>query len=162
MAALDEIADSILSIKIYMNTLGSEHTQTFRELVKEINYISRILKHSHNVHAHPCCHTFNGEVGSRKHHNRFFFECKDKCFDRNHYPDDVATRPELLLREMTANQDCDSNGLVFIKDFLFNPKDNKVPKVLKAVQRIEIKQNIVKPRLNWSDYLRTTPKDLYV
>ena len=144
MAAIDEISEYIEMFKGPMGQIFSNHNVILNELKLELLKYQKLLTHLHIAHAHPCCHTYNGEISTKKYNDPLFIKCEDKYNNSNFYPDDKLSPTELLLKEASIQMDCDNNKLVFLKHFLF----------IKAMQRIELKRNVIIPRYNWSDYLK--------
>lgn len=123
---------------------------------------SKLLKHMHACHGHPCCHTYNGKTLRMNNNNPLFIYCKDNCHTNIYFPDFVMNSAVLvLMREMSSESDCDGNNLVFTIDFLFKRDDNQVPKVIQGMQRL-FNNNISLKRYSWNEFLNSVSPHFYL
>lgn len=63
-------------------------------------------------------------------------------------------KASLLLQEYQGGQDMDGNRMVYGRDFMINPNDPQIPKMIKTIQaQSDFPQDIQK--LSWQEYLKT-------
>lgn len=161
MESLDEISNYLTLAGVLLRNAITNYRNVQYDVNKEFKKtLKPYIVHFHASHSHPSCHSYDGRTDEKNYNDPLFKKSKSKCFETKFYPDDWFNPAEILIKEMSSEMDCDNNGLVFLKHFIFNPNDKNVPKIIHAMQRIELK-NLVIPKFTWNDYLSTVSPYLY-
>lgn len=122
--------------------------------------LKKIIRHRHAAHLHNCCHSFNGDIGTKDYKDPYFIKCEQSCFETKYYPDSFSTAVYALMREYSQEVDYDNNGQIFGQDFLFLKTDKSVPIMIRNLQRIHLKNNLI-PHYSWNQYLATLSPYLF-
>lgn len=152
-------------ISMPMNMAGNSLSAVASFISQTASPISNIItkiKHGHAAHAHPCCHTFKGEGINTNYTSPYFTKCNTgNCYTTTSDPDLTMNIPVyLLMREYSHEIDCDKNGLIFGKDFIFSLNDNNVPKIMFAIQRL-LNTDITIRRFTWVEFLKSSTLNIY-
>ena len=129
-------------------------------LVDNIRQVKKNIAHVHAAHEHTCCHSFSGITDHKNYNDPYFKICDQKCFETKFYPDLAPYAVYVLMREMSEEWDCDNNGEIFTKDFIFDNNDTTVPILLRNIQRIHTHDETI-IRYTWDQYLATVSQYLY-
>ena len=169
------ISSSMSSAKEAFSTLSSV-TNIYKSVLDDLivplstwepiaNDISKYFHgHYHNDHMHQYCHFFNINQEARPGANINIYTNMPPvnfCNRRKNKPvidpiDNVQPILHYLTREFTMDSDFDGNGLIFGRDFVFNPKDRRVPFELRRLQLMKKKLILTLPKMEWLEYLNTT------
>lgn len=128
---------------------------------KKLKESDKFLVHMHAVHAHPCCHTFDGKTDNVDYGDPYFKRCDTNCYETKFYPDSTPTPAGVLMREVSLKVDCDNNGKIFTEDFLLDKEDPSVPVMLISMQRLKIRHLGI-PIYTWEEYLSTVSPNAFV
>lgn len=96
----------------------------------------QVLKHYHQEHLHKTDHLCE---------DGFLMDCGTTGSSL------VVLKAPILLAEFTGNEDLDSNGLIFGKDFVIDPTDPDIPPLLAKKQENIDCTGI--PVVTWEAYL---------
>ena len=129
-------------------------------MVDNIRQVKKNIAHVHAAHDHACCHSFSGITDHKNYNDPYFKMCDQNCFETKFYPDLAPYAVYVLMREVSEEWDCDNNGEIFTKDFIFNNQDTTVPILLRNIQRIHTHDETI-IRYTWDQYLATVSQYLY-
>ena len=160
-----EPADFLAMTFISASNVFSNLSYHVNEVNSTFKKFKELIKHLHACHEHPCDHLYSGIEVTQKiisHGNSLFTNPSNVNRSNEllpHLISNVAVNS--LAREYSHEIDCDNNGLIFGKDFLFSINDENVPKILFTLQRMKIYDISIK-RMTWKDFLLTVPSNTFV
>lgn len=153
--------DYLASVSKMMQNALDAYILSQKQFNESFTSMHKYLVHMHAVHAHPCCHTYDGQTDQKNYQNPFFKECETNCYETKFYPDESPSPVNLLMREVSLMVDCDNNGKIFTEDFLFNKEDLSVPKILISMQRLKVIDKTISI-LTWDEYLSSVSPYAFV
>ena len=143
----------------------SNAASSIKEITTGIKRFSNLLKHLHTCHEHPCDHFYSGiEITNhlKSHGDPLFLDPENVNRSNELLPHFISNVPvNSLTREYSHSVDCDNNGLIFGKDFIFSLNDKNVPKILFAIQRMQNSDITIK-RITWKEFLNTVSSNTFV
>ena len=143
----------------------SDLSYSISESKSKFKRFKDLIHHLHTCHEHPCDHLYPGiEVTQNliAHGDHLFINPSNVNRSNEllpHLISNVAVNS--LSREYSCEVDCDYNGIIFGKDFLFSTNDSEVPKILFTLQRMQNHDISIK-RMTWKEFLNTVPSNTFV